>query len=398
MNEVLFQNGKKQGAHKVYINSGMADIYGKQNVGKVLSVTNYSSDAVDGLDQMFSYNGAKQILILQKVWAKGNSIKEEAWYDDGKPKSVQVLNGLSTTWYPTGKKQQEVMMKDGSENGKVSEWYENGNLYFVGQFQNGQPVGDATVYFENGSVRRKITYDQSTAINTTENYTTGKVKWIKETSDLKHYSVTYFDSLKGYKQSLARYIDTGNSNMALDGIQIEYEEDGSIISEEKYENGKGIGQVLVKEESGGIVLQGEFRNGKKAGEWIYYLKEDGSKTNKIKSAFKMRKVDYRAGSTPYKYVDYYLTGEKQAEGFLLEEWPDKNIQFYKAYFKNGQVAEEGSYTYNSMRGVYEGRSGQWKFYHENGALKANGRYILNEQAGPWEYFDENGTLTERKNF
>lgn len=398
MNEVAFQNGKKNGAHKVYINSGMADIYGRQNVGKVLSITNYSSDEVDGLDQMFTYNGTKQLLILQKQWSKGKLLKEEAWYDDGKPKYIQVQNGISTSWYPSGKKQLEATMKDGSENGTVTEWYENGTIAFSGKFQNGKPIGDAMVYFENGKVRRKISYDKSVAISTTENYTTGKVKWVKETTDFKHYTINYFDSLKGFKKMSEGYLDAGNTDMVLDGARTEYEEDGSVVSEEQYENGQGIGQVLVKDENGVVVLQGEFRNGKKAGEWLYYIKEDGSKTNKVDGASKMRKVNYGEGFSPYKYVDYYPTGEKLAEGFLLEEWPDKNIRFFKSYYKNGQLSEEGTYTFNNARGVYEGKSAEWKSYFENGNVKSRGRYIMNEQIGVWEYFDQSGNLVERKNY
>jgi uncharacterized protein len=284
MTEASFQNGKKHGPFKVFINAGMASIYGKDNVGKVYSISNYANDELNGVEQMYDYTYKKPQVILQKTWVKGQQTKEEAWYENGKPKSISVSSGVSTAWYPNGNKINEITMKDGVENGKVTEWYESGKTAFTAIFKDGRQVGESTVYYEDGTPRKKMNYDPTTYkdMHTIEYYPSGKVKWDRLATDTEHYIITSYDSLKGYKLMEQGWMDdprSSSGNLLPHGKCTEYNEDGSIIEERLFENGSLNGKVQTLSSDGKIVLQGEYKQNKKVGEWLYYLREDGTKTN-----------------------------------------------------------------------------------------------------------------------
>jgi antitoxin component YwqK of YwqJK toxin-antitoxin module len=402
MTEVNFQNGKKHGPYKVFINAGMASIYGKDNVGKVYTVTNYSNDKLNGLDQMYDYTQGKPQIILQKTWLNGKQIKEEAWYEDGKPKTLIAENGLNNQWHSSGKKASEVVMKNGLEEGRMNEWYKNGQLAFSANYKGGKIIGDAILYYEDGSKKQVINYDPTTFIDlkTTAYFPDGKVKFERTFAD-QQYKVAVYDSIHGSKKLLQNWVTDPRKNdgsLLLHGVSSEYETDGSIIEEINYELGNAIGEVKTLDKSGKVVLSGRFEYGKRVGEWLYYLKVDGSKTNKLSEAIKSRKIDYGPrGSSTYQYVDYYLSGEKFEEGTLRGEWPGTNIQTLKKYFKNGQLMESGFFGYMT-NGNGSWKNGEWKRFYENGQLKTKGNFNGGNETGVWEFYDESGKLVETKQF
>lgn len=64
---------------------------------------------------------------------------------------------------------------------------------------------------------------------------------------------------------------------------------------------------------------------------------------------------------------------------------------YQKFYKNGNVASEGSY----REGLEEGA---WKDYHENGNLAAEGYYSNGKETGIWRYYDEDGNFEEEEDF
>jgi antitoxin component YwqK of YwqJK toxin-antitoxin module len=247
-----------------------------------------------------------------------------------------------------------------------------------------------------------MNFDPATCkdMHTTQYYRTGKVKW-ERAGQNGTYTVTTYDSLLGYKKSIQERVDdprNPNGDLLLHGKSTEFASDGSIIEEITYEYGQANGEVKTTDSDGTVVLQGMMSRGAKVGEWLYYLKSDGSKTNKVKDAAFFRKINYKSGNAPFLYTDYYPTGEKMAVSYLLEEWPDKNVNFINRFYKNGQKMEEGTFGYSKMSNNYEGKTGEWKTYYENGQLKSKGSYRVNDPVGTWEFYDEKGNLTETKNY
>ena len=60
-------------------------------------------------------------MVLQKTWQKSKQVKQEEWYEDGKPKSISTENGLNVNQYPNIIKSTEAVMKGGFEDGKYIE-------------------------------------------------------------------------------------------------------------------------------------------------------------------------------------------------------------------------------------------------------------------------------------
>ena len=66
--------------------------------------------------------------------------------------------------------------------------------------------------------------------------------------------------------------------------------------------------------------------------------------------------------------------------------------FWRKYFENGKMMEEGNYTDNI-------KPGEWFTYWSNGAIRNKGTYDENQnQIGEWFYHREDGTVQEVKNF
>lgn len=399
--DVNFVNGKRHGALKIYFDVGLASVFDKKLLGKVYTITHYANDLLNGLDQLYDYKFGKQQLTVQKTWLNGKQVKLEEWYDDGKPKLTATENGMNMQWYSNGQKEQEVMMKNGVEEGKLMAWYEGGQLQYQATFKGGKMIGDAIAYYEDGIVKQIIKYDPVSFrdLETTVNYPSGKVKWERNQIN-QAYDLTTYDSLKGYKKTSQGWIinpKRTDGQLVLHGKSIEYHEDGSVIEEVNYEYGNANGSIETMDNDGKVMLKGEFRFGKKVNEWLYYLKEDGTKTNKISEANRYRKIDYgERGEPTFSYTDYFLTGEKMTEGFLRQEWPDQNVRFIKRFYKSGQLAEQGPFNFNNYTNSYDGKTGEWKTFYENGNLKSKGSYRLNETYGMWEFYDEDGKLVETK--
>lgn len=395
--EINFSNGKKHGVSKIYIGTGAAALTGqKEHLGKVLYITNYANDQLNGLDQKFDYKYGKQQLILQKTWVNGKLTKQETWYEDGKPESIAMENGLNINWYPNGKKTSEVNMKNGVEDGKVTEWYESGKVAFTGSFKQGKPTGEAFVYYENGTLRKQMNYDVTTSkdMHTIEYYPSGKPKWDRVVIE-NHYVTTTYDSLKGYKKTVQEWIDDPRSpdgKLLMHGKMEEYFETGETWMQMNYLNGNIDGWYRVFTKSGEILNEGQTSKGQKIGKWKFHYTEDWEDAYTKGDAAYYRIIDFgEGGLREWITTDYYITGEKQFEGTLVGENPDIIMGLAKYYYQNGQISETGSFS----RGM---RNGAWEFYHENGKLKAKGSFSNDKETGKWELFDEKGNLTETKTF
>jgi antitoxin component YwqK of YwqJK toxin-antitoxin module len=244
--EINYANGKKQGASKIYFGTGAASFMGKELLGKIAFITNYSNDEKNGVEQKFAYKNGRQRVVLQKTWVHSKQVKQEEWDEDGKPTLIATENGLSATFYANGRKATEAYMKDGIEDGKYTEWYENGKLAYTGTLKNKNQVGEATAYFESGIVAKKMNFDPATFkdMHTTQYYHSGKIKWERVGAN-GHYTVNYYDSLRGHKTQYEQRIDDPNNfngDLLLDGKQIEYNENGSIKQEVIYDQGVNIAE------------------------------------------------------------------------------------------------------------------------------------------------------------
>lgn len=88
------------------------------------------------------------------------------------------------------------------------------------------------------------------------------------------------------------------------------------------------------------------------------------------------------------FIDYYLDGTKQGEGFFLKG--KLNGQRF-LYFPNGVLSDRINY----VNGITHG---QEERFYEDGTLKQKGNFANGKEVGLWELFHPNGALQQRTTF
>ena len=98
----------------------------------------------------------------------------------------------------------------------------------------------------------------------------------------------------------------------------------------------------------------------------------------------------KESSKPYtgKFIDYYLNGNKQGEGILL----NGKIQGKRLmYHPNGNISDEIEYENGISSGIE-------KRFYEDGTLMQKGEFQNGKEIGIWEMYHPNGQLKQRTNF
>lgn len=88
---------------------------------------------------------------------------------------------------------------------------------------------------------------------------------------------------------------------------------------------------------------------------------------------------------------YYDTGEKlYSYSYYFSDDDGTRIKhgMFVAYYRNGNVASEGSYEHGAEHGL-------WHDYHENGNLAARGHYVHGTQNKDWAFWNEDGSFQTR---
>lgn len=439
-----YSQGKKNGKFTNYFATELTGIYGKAALGKIWSETNYINDKVDGLDKLYSVKNGQSVLIKQDTWVKGEKIKDEAWTDDGLQIKLVQMNGPCYEKYESGQKKAEYTLKAGKYEGKYLSWFQDGkpevssnyrddkkNGKHIEYFKNGQIEFDATfvddkmsglvmLYFEDGSTRKRINYDPTTFSLLEEKiYSSKKVLSFDRTAlSSSHFKTIIYDSITGVKrEEKEEAIDKQTQQPVKDGKAIEFYSDGKISIEANYSMGKLHGSYKNFDKSGELIVSGELNSGYPVGVWMYHYDEKWNKVKSKSEASFFRKIDYGTGSSPWKTTDYYISGEKQFEGTLLNDTPEdlltgKALFYYKngkiekeetydnqgnltgkslAYYPSGKFAQELNYSQNQLSGAYV-------HYDQDGQVIATGSYKDDNKIGEWViYLDSTRNLTSQKN-
>ena len=161
----------------------------------------------------------------------------------------------------------------------------------------------------------------------------------------------------------------------------EYYKNGQLWTIENYTNGKRNGEFKSYHENGKLNAIGKYANDEPSGEWKIYddygiLKSIenqlyGGKGSEIK-IYSQNRTLIAIGS--YEKV---LGLGNPYNAIRTGEW--------KYYHENGKLDEIGSYS--------KGRTGEWKAYHENGQLSSLGNYSGDVKYDEWKYYYKNGHLT-----
>jgi antitoxin component YwqK of YwqJK toxin-antitoxin module len=128
----------------------------------------------------------------------------------------------------------------------------------------------------------------------------------------------------------------------------------------------------------------------KQGRYIKYFGADGRIVH-YKSKAEYSRSGYYIGdkivSDSIAY-DYYITGEKKSEGYLISEFPPRYNGTMRSFHKNGQLECERYYK--------DGKSfGDYIVYYENGNPKRETHYTDDPNIVDEIYYNENGSISQK---
>ncbi|MDG4946485.1 tetratricopeptide repeat protein [Weeksellaceae bacterium KMM 9713] len=89
-----------------------------------------------------------------------------------------------------------------------------------------------------------------------------------------------------------------------------------------------------------------------------------------------------------RFIDYYITGQKQGEGYLQQGKVNGKRMMY---YKNGGISDIVHYK-NAVL------NGEEKRFYENGTLLQKGNFTNGVKTGIWEMYHINGVLKQKSNF
>lgn len=169
--------------------------------------------------------------------AKGIVFKMEEYKDD---KLDGAVIEIDRRGYFTG----ERHYKKGLLHGKSRKYNRGATLLEEADYFQGKLNGVRTVYYENkpGKVLEEAYYKMGIK--------NGSSKWFGESGNLIA-DYTYKDG-------------------EFDGINKTYYENGTLMIEEKFENGVPVGEYVEYHQNGIVKIKGSFENGLKEGKWYVY--------------------------------------------------------------------------------------------------------------------------------
>jgi antitoxin component YwqK of YwqJK toxin-antitoxin module len=194
-------------------------------------------------------------------------------------------------------------------------------------------------------------------------------------------SLVYADS-KTFVKDVLWCGDVLKDNIPFSGVCIEYYPNGQKRAEASFINGKKDGQFRNWSEDGLLITERQFKNGKHHG----IMKNFSLIKNNVVTSEKEYFMDVKSGIE----ADYnVITGQ------MLR------MKHYKAMFYNCDVATLSNY--NVLYGVFSKRVGEWETYYKNGQIKLIGQYsesgcVKDVLDGEWIYYNEDGKKERSGNY
>ena len=165
------------------------------------------------------------------------------------------------------------------------------------------------------------------------------------------------------------------------------EESGNPIPLEPYE-----GHLEEKYDNGNLKAEGYCKNGKQVGKWTYY-NEDGSllRIETYENGVKESEDILRDGKFWGKSIRWYENGVKKGEGdFIGDEI--KKLGKWTWWYDNGNKKSEGRYDLEAKKGSV--KEGLWIYYNEDGSKKETIEYNYGQEYICSECDNKKGEITK----
>ena len=104
----------------------------------------------------------------------------------------------------------------------------------------------------------------------------------------------------------------------------------------------------------------------------------------------LSQINYLNGKRDGACRYWYKNGTLMTEGFYKN---GKTKGIWMSYHENGQIESHGIYKYTES-GVYSRKDGIWKYYYDNGQLQSES--IIKDGVEELKFYDEDGKLLPMK--
>lgn len=372
--EINFVNGLEEGITREYAEDG-----------RVITLITYKSGFIIDIQKINRYIGDNKKHGPWKYFYDNGVVRLEGSYKRGLEHGYfkeYDFNGnlLTTTKYENGQK-----IEDAREIAKLEvrkDYYPSGKPKIVATYnKEGQPEGIRREYSEDGEIERSYIFKNGIIIG--EGIVTEKGErdgfWKEYYDDGKLYAEGKYEKdvrigqWKFYhKNGVLRQEGSYNSKGQPEGDWFWYYENSNILREETYYLGLLDGIMVEYDEDGRVIAQGEFIEGLEEGDWFY---EAGDVRIEGKYAEGMR-------SGLWKYWQLRGTGREKTlifEGRFIEDNPHGKHTYY---WDNGNRKDEGEYNMGLKQGdwisyTYEGLPSIIITYDNGKEIKYDGIRVEN---------------------
>lgn len=185
-----------------------------------------------------------------------------------------------------------------------------------------------------------------------------------------------------------------NGNKSSEGLMFDgkpdgnwktYHENGILKSEGNRRNFLLDSTWKFYDESGKLVLLINYAAGTKNGQRITYREKEFVSENFVNDIKQGLTTYYYPDSTVYKTINF---ADGREDGLAKEYAEDGRVITLTAYKKGYVVSRE---RINRMDSENR-KQGLWKFFHENGFVKLEGKYTNDLKDGYFKEYDEKGKL------
>jgi len=446
--EIPYTNGKPNGVAKEYYLPG----YGFPGDERLKKSSTYVNGEQEGISVAYVYikDGKEQLKegvqtkAMEQYFHKDKLEREVQYFPNGKIAiDGYVTTGSHKEYYNNGTNKLIANLKNGYYEGAWKEWFENGNLALEGVKKDGKWFGEYKSYNVDGKPNSFITYtlgDYKGEIRqgyTKEYDSTGlllyEYNWtplVSENNKLfqKAHVIIYFPNNKIRQEYDVKRYETDNNSprsyndkyFLIDGTMKTFHSNGNLLSEAIWREDKITDQYKEYDETGKLIFTQLYRNGQKIGKTLMYFNKDWKEVDTKSEATIYREIyfnDNGSIDTSKQITDFWITGEKQWEGYLLGINPDCYIKRCVWYFKNGKIETEKIIKMVKRGNIPYCQNGddfyhETKNYYENGSLKEEGLECLVYKAkegstrcnwqlirrGKWKYYDERGKVTKTERY
>ena len=325
--------------------------------------------------------------------------------------SQKVQDSYTKLYTASGKLSSEGTIRNGKPDGYWKTYYEDGKIKSEGNRKNFQLDSTWKFYNANGLMYVAYNYSNDKKNGYKLTYTADLKDSTKGVLSAKENFVR--DTLQGnayyYKKGRLHQVITYKDGLA-EGKSFEFSPDSLITSIIYYKGGfvkrveklnqyntqghkEGLWQTFYA--NGVVKWEGTYSDGKREGYFKTY-DDKGSLLTIEKYINDVLQVDAPELAKLEVKTEYYPTGVVKETGPYKN---DKPYGTHRIYNENG--SEQKADVFDSGRIVAEGildstglQQGEWKEYHENGKVKAEGKYVNGVKVGQWKYYSPNGKMFE----